>query len=145
PENTVRGSASQEAAPVPPMPGELPPSFDETKLRLGLRGLASALAALHEQGLVHLDVKPTNVLVTPEGRVVLLDFGLAAGAGDDPALEPELLAGTPAYMAPEQVDGAVAAASADWYAVGVLVFEAMTGQRPRVGRNRPAEVVPGIP
>jgi serine/threonine protein kinase/tetratricopeptide (TPR) repeat protein len=144
-EHTVRVSSSSELLPPPPMPGDLPPSFDETKLRLALRGLASALAALHEHGLVHLDVKPTNVLVTPEGRVVLLDFGLAAASGDDPALEPELLAGTPAYMAPEQVDGAVAAASADWYAVGVLAFEAMTGQRPRVGRTRPAEVVPGIP
>ena len=75
--------------------------FDEKRLRDSLRQLAEALSALHKAGLVHRDVKPSNVRVSGEGRVVLLDFGLVIDvATDNPWIEHA--GGTPAYMAPEQ-------------------------------------------
>jgi serine/threonine protein kinase len=108
-------------------PPPLPAPCDERKLRQCLPQLASALAALHEAGCVHRDVKPSNVMVTPEGRVVLLDFGLASVA----ALESTLfVAGTPLYMAPEQAANSPATPAADWYSLGVLLFELLTGTLP---------------
>jgi serine/threonine protein kinase len=105
--------------------------FDEERLRDSLRQLAEALHTLHGEGLVHRDVKPSNVRVTPEGRVVLLDFGLVAGA--DPSLWTSQAAGTPAYMAPEQVGQSRVGREVDWYAVGVMLFEALTGTLPFMG------------
>src|SRR5215471_1391343 len=94
-------------------------SFDESRLRDGLRQLCEALMALHAAGVVHRDVKPRNVLVTPAGRVVLLDFGLV-GLVDDVNTAPESARqGSAAYMAPEQVFGAPPGPSADYYALGV--------------------------
>ncbi|MBK9756326.1 MAG: protein kinase [Nannocystis sp.] len=93
-----------------------------------LRQLVDGLAALHAAGKLHRDVKPTNVLVTPEGRVVILDFGLvqelAVGAPG------EGLAGTPAYLAPELLIGGTATTASDWYSVGVMLYEALTGELP---------------
>lgn len=92
-----------------------------------LEQLASALEALHRAGKVHRDVRPENVLITPEGRVVLVDYGLLSDEGvehDDDAI-----AGSPAYMSP---DDEVSPAS-DWYAFGVLLFEALTGALPFAG------------
>lgn len=98
-------------------------------LRAALGQLASALETLHGQGLLHLDLKPENVLVERSGRVVVLDFGLVRRVGETPTeLEPS--GGTPLYMAPEQFRGAEAGPAADWYAVGVLLFEALTGATP---------------
>ena len=74
----------------------------EARLRDGLRQLLEGLAFLHAAGKVHRDVKPSNVMVTGEGRVVLLDFGLVIEARDAPPAQPSALLGTPAYMAPEQ-------------------------------------------
>ena len=97
------------------------------RLATALAQLARGLEALHAAGIVHRDVKPSNVLVTPDGSVVLLDFGLAA---DAQATEASALAGTPLYMAPEQaVQGAIGPA-ADWYAVGVMLYQALTGRPP---------------
>jgi tRNA A-37 threonylcarbamoyl transferase component Bud32 len=106
-------------------------AFDETRLRNGLRQLAEALAALHDAGFVHRDVKPSNVRVTSEGRVVLLDFGLAVEVqADDSSSWTHQAAGTPAYMAPEQVVSTHVDPEADWYALGVMLFEALTGTVP---------------
>ncbi len=99
---------------------------EELRLRRSLGQLASGLSALHEAGSIHRDIKPSNVMVSREGRVVLLDFGLASLSSEDTTL---FGAGTPLYMAPEQASGPVTAA-ADWYAFGVLMFELLTGSLP---------------
>jgi eukaryotic-like serine/threonine-protein kinase len=100
---------------------------DEGRLRAVLPQVAQALHRLHCDGLVHRDVKSSNVLVTASGRAMLLDFGLVA-----PTWSPGEGAGTPSYMAPEQVAGDISPA-ADWYAFGVLLFRALTGAMPFVG------------
>jgi Cdc6-like AAA superfamily ATPase len=101
--------------------------YDEARLRTAFAQLADALAALHARGLVHRDVKPSNVLVTASGRVVLLDFGLVADAA---AAADHVAVGTPAYRAPEQARGAAIGPAADWYALGAALFEALTGELP---------------
>ena len=94
-----------------------------------------ALDALHARGIVHRDLKPSNVFVTGYG-IKLLDFGLARSmAGDVAATVPDLtlagqLIGTPAYMAPEQLDGSAVDARADLFAAGVLLFEMVAGRSP---------------
>lgn len=106
-------------------------SFDEDRLRDSLAQLVSALSAIHDAGHVHRDVKPSNILVSDEGRLVLLDFGLVlalAKAGRTEA--PDELVGTPAFMAPEQLSGEPGGPEADWYAVGVILHIALTGMLP---------------
>ena len=104
--------------------------LDEHRLRRSFAQLASGLAALHAAGKVHRDVKPSNVLVTSDGRVVLLDFGLVMDSrGDDGSSGGKVL-GTVAYMAPEQAAARPLGPAADWYATGVLLYQALTGQLP---------------
>ncbi len=109
--------------------------FDEDRLRAVLPQLVSALRRLHDAGVVHRDVKPSNALVTREGRLVVLDFGLAANRL---SLDPESmhgLVGTVAYMSPEQAAEAVELGPpTDWYAVGVMLYEALTGRLPHTGK-----------
>jgi hypothetical protein len=105
--------------------------LDEERLRRALRQLASALVALHASGVIHRDIKPQNALVNSGGRVVLLDFGIAIGE-EDRSLRPEL-AGTVDYMAPEVLGGQPITEAADWYAVGVVLYQALTGGLPFAG------------
>ncbi|MBA3545851.1 MAG: protein kinase [Nannocystis sp.] len=103
------------------------------RLRGALAQLVDGLAALHGAGKLHRDVKPPNVLVTGEGRVVILDFGLVQELVG-PAPEPgDPVAGTPAYMAPELLTGGAPSAASDWYSVGVMLYEALTGELPFIG------------
>jgi hypothetical protein len=110
------------------------PSFDESRLRNAFRQLAEALVVLHSAGLVHRDVKSSNVRVAQDGRLVLLDFGLVVDTRAD-TVWTQHAAGTPAYMAPEQVASAQVGPEADWYALGVLLFEALTGTFPFDGTS----------
>ncbi|MEQ1824723.1 MAG: AAA family ATPase [Pirellula sp.] len=104
--------------------------YNERRLRSALLQLSEGLVALHGAGLIHRDIKPSNVLVTSEGRVVLLDMGLVleTGASCSGNSQSEF-AGTPYYMSPEQARGDSITPACDWYAVGVMLFEALTGIR----------------
>jgi hypothetical protein len=119
--------------------------------------LAEGLRALHDHSLLHRDLKPSNVLVTAAGRVVLLDFGLVHQFAGN-RQHTVTFAGTPGYMSPEQVSGEGLGRASDWYAVGVMLYQALTGRMPfevdsysalrRKVLERsvpPADVVPGLP
>ncbi|MGO9838799.1 MAG: serine/threonine-protein kinase PknK [Polyangiaceae bacterium] len=136
-----------------------PADFD--RLRPALRQLVEGVHALHANRKLHRDIKPSNVLVTSEGRVVLLDFGVATElprAGDENLSEMGQVVGTARYMAPEQgfEDGPTPAA--DWYSVGVVLHEALVGAPPfsgplvdvirlksTVDAPPPSESVDGVP
>jgi serine/threonine protein kinase len=111
------------------------PAYDVDRLFRGAHQLAAGVHALHEAGIVHRDVKPSNVLVEDGGRVVLVDFGLARPLASGRSTQTGVGGvGTPAYMAPEQAMGGEITAAADWYALGVMLFEALTGRLPYDGR-----------
>jgi len=93
-----------------------------------------ALAALHERGIVHRDVKPSNLFVTSSGRIKVIDFGIAKLVETRGLTRTGQAVGTPQYMAPEQVDGSVIDARADVYAMGAVLYELIAGKRPFEGR-----------
>ncbi len=111
-------------------------------LRGLVRQLVLAIEALHAHNLLHRDLKPSNVLVTPGDRVVVLDFGLVAEISRTSLLThgggAPVHAGTPVYMAPEQCASQLATPASDWYALGVMLHEAVTGRLPF--RGTPAQI-----
>jgi len=97
-------------------------------LRVGV-ALADALGFAHDRGVVHRDVKPENVILTPDGRVRVLDFGLARLPGSSSLTGVGALIGTVAYLAPELIRGEPATPASDVYALGTVLFEALTGRQ----------------
>jgi eukaryotic-like serine/threonine-protein kinase len=133
---------------------------DHGRLRAALPELVDGVLAVHAAGKLHRDLKPSNVLVTAQGRVVVLDFGLAASV-DTPHLDrthEHAAVGTPGYMSPEQAGDRTLTEASDWYAVGAMTYEALTGRRPFEGSTdailrrkqqevppRPSEIDPSVP
>lgn len=95
--------------------------------------LADALSCLHALGIVHRDVKPLNVLLTPDGTPKLADFGLAKSARSSVQTHADILMGSPAYLSPEQIQGSEAGPCSDVYALGVMLYELLTGRPPFEG------------
>lgn len=132
--------------------------LDLNRLYSALRQLAEGLHGLHQTGKLHRDIKPSNVLVTNEGRVVILDFGLVAEMRDMGVQDSIALAGTPDYMSPEQGAQAPITSASDWYSIGVILYQSLTGRLPFSGKffevminkqntdpSQPAELVMGLP
>jgi len=99
------------------------------------RGLAAGLAAAHAKGILHRDLKPANVMIDGRGEPRITDFGLALTS--DESFDSNVVAGTPAYMAPEQLEGKAASIQSDLYALGLILYEIFTGRRARSGRTVP--------
>jgi eukaryotic-like serine/threonine-protein kinase len=108
-------------------------AYNDARLRSSLVQLAEALKVLHKAHKVHRDIKPSNVLVTRTGRTVLLDFGFIADVVSKGHTTAGIVVGTADYMAPEQAAGKAVEAAADWYAVGVVLYRALTGRLPYTG------------
>jgi serine/threonine protein kinase len=134
------------------------PLENEDRLRGALVQVVEGLIAVHAAGKLHRDLKPENVLVTAEGRAVVLDFGIAVDQQKDIHETLATIIGTPAYMSPEQCRGQDVTEATDWYALGVILYEALTGDVPfdgtpmqvisrkqEVDPAPPSEVVSGIP
>jgi serine/threonine-protein kinase len=100
------------------------------------RGIAAGLMAAHAKGILHRDLKPANVMVDARGDARVMDFGLALAAGEDDGT----ISGTPAYMAPEQLEGQPATVQSDLYALGLVMYELFTGKRAHNARTLPERV-----
>lgn len=157
----ARAGSSPDAEDAPVLEGHRPLCVtDLPRLRATLEQLAAGLSALHTGGMLHRDVKPSNVLVNRDGRVVLLDFGLVTELGRDGVAETITgnVVGTPAFMSPEQAMGRALTPASDWYAVGAILYQALTGRLPFEGEPHavlfrkqvldpvsPGELVRGVP
>jgi tetratricopeptide (TPR) repeat protein len=104
-----------------------------------VRDLGDALDHAHAHGVIHRDVKPSNVLIREDGLTKLADLGIATASDGTKITRSGIVLGTAAYMAPEQLDGRPAGPAADVYALAAIAFEALSGKRPREGRT-PMEI-----
>ncbi|MFI6504265.1 serine/threonine-protein kinase [Nonomuraea typhae] len=94
------------------------------------RQVLSALRAAHEQGILHRDVKPSNILLDADGRAVLTDFGIATAEGDSSLTTTGMVTGSPSFLAPERVRGAEAGPASDLWSLGATLFASLTGRSP---------------
>ena len=105
------------------------------RVRDYVKAICEGLAAAHAEGVVHRDLKPGNVIVTPDQRVKIIDFGLARIANLEGMTATGMLLGTPEYMAPEQIKGGSVDPRTDLYALGALTYHALTGRPPFTGET----------
>jgi serine/threonine protein kinase/predicted ATPase len=171
----VEGSSTEVQAPTREPDPRRTVTLDFSRIRDVFRQLATGVGVVHAAGKLHRDLKPSNVLVTPQGRVVILDFGLVANLAEAAAdrLDPpgdspgqrgvyhsteNALMGTVAFMSPEQAARAPLTPASDWYAVGVMLFQVLTGRLPfdvpavdvlvrkqQIDGPAPSEIVADIP
>ncbi len=127
-QQTGRGAPGESATHRSARLAVLGPSYDEARLRECLGALAGAIGALEQANVVHCDLTPRNILVAPDGRVVVLDFGLAQRGRDGAASD--AVAGTLPYMSPEQLLGGAITSASDRFSLGVVLYEALVGRWP---------------
>src|SRR4051812_45611623 len=119
--------------------GPVPP---EQALRL-LRGVASALDHAHAQGVVHRDVKPANILISPDGRAKLADLGIASASDRTRLTQSGTVLGTAPYLAPERLEGGAGGPASDVYALAAVAYEALSGRKAMDG-STPMEIAQRI-
>ncbi|WP_421830185.1 serine/threonine protein kinase [Larkinella sp.] len=111
--------------------GALSPAVAAEVVRQGLEGMAHA----HRKGVLHRDIKPANLMLTPEGTIKLMDFGIARVSGEQRLTQANRLVGTLEYMAPELIEGQEPSPASDLYAMGVLLYELLSGKLPFASRT----------
>lgn len=110
-------------------------TISQEEFLAAMRYIAEALDLAHGRGIIHRDIKPTNIMFDEEGRPFLSDFGVAKDTAADMTLTGQAMVGTPVYMSPEQFQGTAVDGRSDQYSLAVVIFEALTGQPPFMGNT----------
>lgn len=142
----VRGQPLTEVVPDRRVHGDDPCLFDAARLRDVVRQLIQGTSAIHAAGLVHRDLKPANVMLQDDGRLVIVDFGLVSEpfAGGVGQTVDNRVSGTLGFIAPELLTGASVTPASDWYAVGAIIHQLLTGRVPRAGKEPESVREPGV-